>query len=58
MVADKCDTATVPNDKLLFTGKLKEISDFGIIAVGRMDHNPTHVGTAKISIKDDEEKCT
>ena len=55
-VIDSCTTATVLNNKHTFSGKLKDTSDFGIITLGRMDHKPTHVGTVKILIKDDEGK--
>ena len=53
---DNCATAMVLNDKSLFSGKLKETSDFGIIKLGGMDYKPTYIGIAKISIKNDEGK--
>ena len=53
-VIDNCTTVIVLNNESLFVGQLKKISDFGIITVSGIDYNSTHIGTTRISIKDDQ----
>ena len=53
-VVDNYAIATDLNDTSLFVGKLTKISDYRIITIGRTNYKPTHIGTTKLLIKDDD----
>ena len=54
VVVDNCATMTALNNKSLFPGNLMPISKHSIIAVSGSDYKPTHIGTAQISVCNDD----
>ena len=45
---------TVLNDILLFVGELKLITNYSIVTVESTDYKLTYIGTAKITVYDDD----
>ena len=55
-IIDDFPTVTVLNNKSFYLDCLSQTSSVGLISVGSNNHKPTHIGTATMSIRDNNEK--